>query len=111
MLNISHMKNRPIKIVLLWILGSIYGCYMPGGVFLVEPNKLNYLANDSIAIDLPIEYQVYNYFKVTYVKNKQVYPVSKQNDSTLVFSIDRKNIDSIYTPIRVEYGIVPFFQK
>ena len=88
MLNISHIKIRPIKIFLLWVVGSIFGCYMPGGIFLVEPNKLNYLASDSIAVDLPIEYQVYNYFKVTYVKNKQVYPVSRQNDSTLVFSLN-----------------------
>lgn len=103
------MKIRPIKIVLLWVVVFFSECYLPGGVFLVEPPTLNYLPNDSISIILPIDYQKYNYFKVTYVKNKQVFEPVKRNDSTLVFSINKVNLDSINTPIRVAYGILPFF--
>jgi len=51
------MENRPIKIVLLWLIGLIFGCYMPGGAFLTEPNKLKYLSTDSVALVLPVDHR------------------------------------------------------
>lgn len=84
---------------------------MPRGAFVVQVKELNIASNDSIFIVLPTEFQVYNYFKVSYDKNRQVIPATKLNDSTIVFIALNRILKEKYTPIRVETGIVPFFKK
>ena len=111
MLKISHIKIVCINIILLWIVGVLSTCYMPRGGFLSPPLNLSNTPNDSIFIALPIEFQSYNYFKVTYVKNNEVFEAEKQNDSTIVF-MARKELKMMEeVEFRVEVGIIPFFEK
>jgi len=84
---------------------------MPRGAFLAQPIMLNKTPNDSIFIALPVEFQVYNYFKVTYVKNSEVFKAVKQNDSTIVFMARPAVKMEQKLEYRVEVGIVPFFEK
>lgn len=84
---------------------------MPQGAFVGKPiNDLDSL-NDTILISLPTEFQVYNYFKVTYVKNSEVFKAVKQNDSIIVFTAKRKIELKDNVEFRIEAGIVPFFKK
>ncbi len=67
--------------------------------------------NDSILISLPTEFQVYNHFKVTYVKNSEVFEAVKHSDSTIVFFPKLKLETVEKVEFRVEVGITPFFTK
>ena len=111
MLKISHIKIVSINIILLWLISCFCACYLPRGAFIAKPiNSLN-SPNDSIFIALPTEFQVYNYFKVTYVKNNEVFEPYKLNDSTIVFKIKNDLEIEPKVEFRVEVGILPFFEK
>ncbi len=84
---------------------------MPRGAFLAYPVTLENSPNDSIFIALPTEFQIYNYFKVTYVKNNEVFKGVKQNDSTIVFIAKPELKMEQKLEYRVEAGITPFFEK
>jgi len=84
---------------------------MPRGAFLARPLNSIETPNDSIFIALPAEFQVYNYFKVTYVKNSEVFKAVKQNDSTIVFVAKPKLKMQQKLEYRVEVGIVPFLEN
>jgi len=111
MLKISHIKIVCINIILLLFLLVIGACRMPRGAFLARPLILTQAPNDSIFIALPTEFQVYNYFKVTYVKNNEVFEAVKQNDSTIVFMARPELKMEQKMEYRVEVGIVSFFEK
>ena len=108
MLKISHIKIRPIHVILWGFLGLSSACYMPRGAFIVEGETIHFLPSDTLGISLPIEFQAYNYFRITYVKNKEVFVASKLNDSTIVF-LPRIGTEKITNcKFRVEAGIIPF---
>lgn len=111
MLKISHIKIRPIHVILGMFFGVLGACYLPRGAFMANPTMIKKYQNDSLKITVPTEFQPYNYFKMTYVKNKDVYFPQKINDSTLVFLpkiLSENRGDLIFL---VEAGIIPFSQK
>lgn len=111
MLKISHIKIVCINIILFWLSSWFFACYMPRGAFLAKPINAIEAPHDSIFIALPTEFQVYNYFKVTYVKKNKVFKAVKQNDSTIVFIVE-KDLELVRkAECRVEVGIIPFFEK
>lgn len=103
------MKNERIIIVLAIFLVVLASCYLPKGAWVTTSQHTLKSSNDSIFIALPIDFQKYNYFKVTYLKNKSGWPVEKYNDSTLVFIPSKEVIFSPEEGFRVEAGILPFF--
>ena len=111
MLNISHIKNRVIQIILLVFLGVSSACYMPRGAFLANEKTDCFVQNDSIKMTLPVEFQVYNYFRIKYVKNDEIYIAHKVNDSTIVFLLKELPLIGENRQFRVEAGIVPFLEK
>ncbi len=111
MQNISHIKIRPIHIILWGFLGCWMACYMPRGGFLANAATDCWVENDSVKINVPVEFQGYNYFRIIYMKNEEVYLAQKINDSTIVFLsnfIVKKPIEGTF---RVEAGIIPFDKK
>ncbi len=108
MLNISHIKNRVIQIILWVVLGLIGACYMPRGAFLANEKMDCWIEHDTMKMRLPIEFQAYNYFRIKYVKNDEVYIVERVNDSTIVFLPKELPIIGENREFRVEAGIVPF---
>lgn len=111
MLKISHIKIRPIHLILGGFLGLLSTCYMPRGAFMIEGESIHFLHKDTLGISLPTEFQVYNYFRITYVKNREVFIGAKTNDSIIVFlpRIERKKVRNCQ--FRVEAGIIPFLEK
>lgn len=87
MLKTNHIKVRIIHIILWVFLGVISACYMPRGAFLANEKVDCWAQNDTMKMTLPIEFQVYNYFRISYVKNDEVYIAHKLNDSTIVFCL------------------------
>jgi len=84
---------------------------MPRGAFLVSQDLINYESKGSVKITLPIEFQAYNYFRITYVKNKEIYIADKINDSTIVF-IPHKLVERVgKQQVRVEAAILPFAEN
>ena len=86
-------------------------CYLPRGAFLIEEDLIDYTPEGNAKIILPIEFQAYNYFRITYVKNKEIYIGDKTNDSILVF-LPNKLVKRVGAQqIRVEAAILPFTEK
>ena len=108
MLKISHIKIRPIHLISWMFLGLLSACYMPRGAFMTDAKMLHYTQENAIEIALPTEFQAYNYFRITYVKNREVFKATKLNDSIIVFTptfLIKKRANEQF---RVEAGIISF---
>jgi len=84
---------------------------MPGGGFMVHTEDRVVVDQDSVFVLLPIDYQAYNYFKVSYAKKMEVFVAEKANDTTIVFISNTIKSSAKITPFRVEYGIQPYYKK
>ena len=84
---------------------------MPSGAFLGNTKKMDQAPEGQLKIALPIEFQAYNYFRITYVKNNAVYIGEKLNDSTLVFLPRKLDKEVGEGQARVEAAIIPFAEK
>jgi len=108
MLKISHIKIRPIHLILWVFWGFLSACYMPRGAFMTDAKMLHYTQENAIKIILPLEFQAYNYFRITYVKNREVFKTTKLNDSIIVFMPTFLMKKGTNEQFRVEAGIIPF---
>ena len=84
---------------------------MPSGAFMGKAEKMEELNEGQLKVSLPVEFQAYNYFRITYVKNKAIYIGEKLNDSTLVFLPQKLEERVGEGQVRVEAAIIPFAEK
>ena len=111
MLKINHIKVRFIHIILWAFLCVLSACYIPRGAFLIKEDLIDYDSKGKAKIVLPIEFQAYSYFRITYVKNMEIYIGAKINDSTIVF-LPKKLVKRVGEKhVRVEAAIIPFSEK
>ena len=84
---------------------------MPRGAFLANEKEDCFVRDGTMEITLPIEFQVYNYFRIKYVKNEEIYVAHKLNDSTIVFLPKELPQIGENRQFRVEAGIIPLSNK